>query len=163
MLAGFVGDTSCPVSAQRSLLQEVLWSFFARFAILPKWNKPFVCRPRIRPTPYGSIVKWPESPAALTRSVGASVILVNGALAAYVSRGEKQLALFLPEDEPTRSMVARAIAASLAEIVSTGRRRAMLITEVDGAPVTRSPLAPFLAEAGFVPGGLGYQMRANLR
>ena len=51
--------------------------------------------------PYGTIVKWPRE--GLTRSVGASVILVNGALSAYVSRGEKQLVAFLPDDEPSRT------------------------------------------------------------
>ena len=35
-------------------------------------------------------------------------ILVNGALGAYISRGARQLQVFLPEDEPARSTVARA-------------------------------------------------------
>jgi len=109
--------------------------------------------------PYGSIVKWPESRAALTRSVGASVILVNGALAAYVGRGEKQITLFLPEDEPSRSMVARAVANALASLVRSGARRALLITEIDDAPVAKSALAPMLAEAGFTPSAMGYQLR----
>ncbi|HEX7190702.1 MAG TPA: DEAD/DEAH box helicase, partial [Thermoanaerobaculia bacterium] len=110
--------------------------------------------------PYGSIVKWPESRTALTRSVGASVILVNGALAAYVGRGEKQIATFLPEDEPSRSSAARAVANALASLVRNGARRALLITEVDEAPVAKSALAPMLAEAGFTPSALGYQLRA---
>jgi ATP-dependent Lhr-like helicase len=109
--------------------------------------------------PYGSIVKWPESRAPLTRSVGASVILVNGALAAYVGRGEKQITLFLPEDEPSRSMVARAVANALASLVRSGARRALLITEIDDAPAAKSALAPMLAEAGFAPSALGYQLR----
>ena len=109
--------------------------------------------------PYGSIVKWPESRSALTRSVGASVILVNGALAAYVGRGEKQITLFLPEDEPSRSTVARAVANALASLVHSGARRALLITEVDDAPVAKSPLAAMLAEAGFTPSSMGYQLR----
>src|SRR5205823_10792483 len=33
--------------------------------------------------PYGSIIKWPESMFGLTRSVGASVIIVDGKLVAY--------------------------------------------------------------------------------
>ena len=43
----------------------------------------------------------------LMRVPGASVILVNGMLAAYIGRGEKQLSVFLPEDEPMRGMAAR--------------------------------------------------------
>jgi ATP-dependent helicase Lhr and Lhr-like helicase len=102
--------------------------------------------------PYGALVKWPAP--GLTRSVGASVIIVNGALACYVSRGEKELKVFLPEDEPSRSIVAREIAKSLASLVETGMRRAMLLTEVDEA------IAPFLMEAGFKRTATGYQKRA---
>jgi ATP-dependent Lhr-like helicase len=113
--------------------------------------------------PYGSIVKWPESRVALTRSVGASVIIVNGALAAYVARGEKQIATFFPEDAPARSVAARAVANALASLVRNGVRRALLITEVDDAPVAKSALAPMLAEAGFTPSAMGYQMRSATR
>ncbi|HEX2120331.1 MAG TPA: DEAD/DEAH box helicase, partial [Thermoanaerobaculia bacterium] len=113
--------------------------------------------------PYGAIVKWPESQWTLSRSVGAHVILVNGLMACYVTRGEKQLFLFLPEDEPSRSMVARAVAQTLAAIVQSGRRRALLIAEINDEPASRSPLAPFLAEEGFAATAMGYQMRAAVR
>jgi ATP-dependent Lhr-like helicase len=112
--------------------------------------------------PYGAIVKWPESRVPLTRSVGASVVLVNGALAAYVARGEKQIALFLPEDEPARSVFARAVAKALASLVLSGARRALLITEIDDAPVAKSVVAPMLTEAGFTAGSMGYQMRSRV-
>ena len=110
--------------------------------------------------PYGAIVKWPESPWTLSRSVGAQVILVNGLMACYITRGEKQLYVFLPEDEPSRSMVARAVAHSLASIVLAGKRRAMLIAEINDEPASRSALAPFLAEEGFAATAMGYQLRA---
>lgn len=112
--------------------------------------------------PYGAIVPWPESRWTLSRSVGAQVILVNGMLACYVSRGEKQFYLFLPEDEPVRSMVARQVAKTLAEIVHGGRRRALLINEVNEEPAARSPLATFLAEEGFVATAMGMQLRAAI-
>ncbi len=111
--------------------------------------------------PYGAIVKWPESPWTLSRSVGAQVILVNGLMACYLSRGEKQLYVFLPENEPLRSTVARAVAETLANIVHGGRRRALLVAEINDEPAARSGLAPFLAEAGFVATAMGYQMRAR--
>jgi hypothetical protein len=38
-----------------------------------------------------------------------------------------------------------------------------LITEVDDAPVAKSALAPMLAEAGFTPSAMGYQMRSATR
>jgi ATP-dependent Lhr-like helicase len=109
--------------------------------------------------PYGAIVKWPESGWMLSRSVGAEVILVNGLMACYVSRGEKQFYVFLPEDEPSRSMVAREVAKKLAALVTEGGRRALLIAEVNDEPASRSVLAPFLVEQGFGTTGLGYQLR----
>jgi ATP-dependent Lhr-like helicase len=112
--------------------------------------------------PYGAIVKWPESPYTLSRSVGANVILVNGLMACYVSRGEKQLFLFLPEDEPGRGMVAREVAKRLAAIVREGRRRALLLAEINDEPASRSPLASFLVEEGFVPTAMGLQLRAEV-
>src|SRR4030095_1187427 len=60
--------------------------------------------------PYGTILKWPgnapekgDAGRGAARTVGSLVVLVNGALAAYISRGARQLLVFLPEDEPTRS------------------------------------------------------------
>ena len=111
--------------------------------------------------PYGAIVKWPESKWTLSRSVGAQVILVNGLMACYISRGEKQLIVFLPDDEPVRTHVARAVAQRLAALVTDGPRRAMLITEVNDEPVGRHGIAPFLVEEGFTPTAMGYQLRSS--
>ena len=112
--------------------------------------------------PYGSIVKWPESPFTMSRSVGANVILVNGLLAAYISRGEKQFFVFLPEDQPLRNVVAAEIAKKLASLVHEGKRRALLVAEVNNEPASRSALASFLVEEGFVSTGLGLQLRAEV-
>jgi hypothetical protein len=65
----------------------------------------------------------------------------------------------MPETEPERSESARALATTLASLVSGGRRRALLVGKVDGEDPARSPLAPFLAEAGFLAGSRGYLMR----
>lgn len=109
--------------------------------------------------PYGSVLKWLPSSRPLTRSVGATVILVNGALAAYLARGDRQLATFLPDAEPERSKTGRAIARALIERARTGGEspRGMLIEEINGTPPALHPLSQFLAEAGFVAGALGYQ------
>src|SRR5207247_3226079 len=47
--------------------------------------------------PYGATLKWPPRPStpSPTRSVGATVILVDGALAAYLARGDRQLLTYL--------------------------------------------------------------------
>jgi ATP-dependent Lhr-like helicase len=108
--------------------------------------------------PYGSLLKWPA--AGLMRVPGASVILINGLLGAYVGRGEKQLSVFLPEDEPIRGTVAREIARVLASLVTNGLRRALLIAEINDAPAAKSDLGRYLVEAGFAATALGYQMRA---
>ena len=108
--------------------------------------------------PYGALLKWPVP--GLMRVPGASVILVNGMLAAYVGRGEKQLSVFLPEDEPMRGTTAKEIARVLASLVTNGLRRALLIGEINDAPATKSDLGSYLAEAGFAATAMGYQMRA---
>jgi ATP-dependent helicase Lhr and Lhr-like helicase len=98
-----------------------------------------------------------------TRSFGATVILVNGALAAYLLRGDRQLITFLPDTEPDRSRMGRAVAQVLIDRARAGgdAPRGMLIEEIDGAPPSRHPLSPLLIEAGFVAGAMG--LRATFR
>ena len=95
------------------------------------------------------------------RAVGATVILVNGALAAYLARGDRQLLAFLPESEPERSKTGRAIGQALIERARGGTGgddgpRGMLIEEIDGIVPASHPLAPYLAESGFVAGAMGF-------
>ena len=94
-----------------------------------------------------------------TRSAGAGVILVDGALAAYVGKADRQLLVFLPEDEPTRAAPSRARSARTLFRLATaeGDRAGMLVGEVDGIDVAAHPLAPFLLEAGFVRRATGLQ------
>src|SRR5262249_44221086 len=97
-----------------------------------------------------------------TRTVGSTVLLINGALAAYIARGGRQLAVFLPEDEPARSQVSRALAIRLAAVARGEDGRAgLLISEINGMPAADHPLSPFLIEAGFNPSAMGFQMRRN--
>ena len=138
--------------------------------------------------PYGATLKWPErskaarraprgdrsqggsEPAderregrdaarAPTRSVGASVVLVNGAIAAYLARGDRHLVTWIADTEPERSNVARAVARALVDRARSGADapRGMLIEEIDGMPPANHPLAPFLRQAGFISGALGMQ------
>jgi ATP-dependent Lhr-like helicase len=115
--------------------------------------------------PYGVTLAWPESGSTTdgargpTRSVGAQVIIVDGQLSAYLGRG-RQLFAYLPEAEPDRSRVARALASRLADIARTGEGRVggLLIGEIDGVPATDHALAPYLVEAGFVRSALGFQI-----
>ncbi|MCC7418595.1 MAG: DEAD/DEAH box helicase [Acidobacteria bacterium] len=111
--------------------------------------------------PYGAALAWPGSAGAAAtrpaRAVGATVILVDGALAAFLSRGERQLLTWLPDAEPVRGRVARAIARALLDRARAGgdAPRGMLLEEIDGAPPALHPIAPYLIEAGFLAGALG--------
>jgi ATP-dependent Lhr-like helicase len=126
--------------------------------------------------PYGAALRWPKKPAdhdtasgaasgasadagrGPTRSVGATVILVNGALAAYLPRGDRQLVTFLPDAEPDRSRTGRALARVLIGRARSGDPpRGMLIEEIDGAPPPGHPLTALLTEAGFILGAMGMQ------
>ena len=116
--------------------------------------------------PYGAILKWPQARGdqaardkrGQTRSAGAGVILVNGELAAYVGRADRQFLSYLPEDEPGRSAVAREVAAALFRLATAERDRGgMLIEQIGGTDAGAHPLAPFLREAGFVKRATGFQ------
>jgi hypothetical protein len=80
---------------------------------------------------------------------------VNGALAGYISRGARQVQIMLPEDEPARTTVARAVAARLAALA---RDAGLLIAESDGAPAHEHPGVPFLLEAGFHASAMGFMV-----
>ncbi len=116
--------------------------------------------------PFGTMLAWPAASSGdgagrgPTRTVGATVVLVNGALAAYISRGGRQILVFLPEDEPARSTTGLALAARLGAIARGEDGRAgLLIGEINGAPAADHPFAPFLIDAGFHRSPMGFQMR----
>jgi ATP-dependent Lhr-like helicase len=120
--------------------------------------------------PYGMLIPWPkiegESDEPLThhsmaRTSGASVILVNGQLAAFLRRRNPALRVFLPESEPERSLFARELAKKLAELAirRLNLRHGLLIGEINDAPAREHFLASYLEDARFVNTVLGYQMR----
>ena len=115
--------------------------------------------------PYGSLLRWPatppdagEVPPAFSRSAGTSVILVDGALAAFLRAGNPDVAVCLPEAEPDRSRVCQAVAGELADLAARGEGRSggLLIGTINGRPAARHPLAAWLTACGFVAGNLGY-------
>ena len=110
--------------------------------------------------PYGALLKWPDALDASTplRTVGAQVVLVNGAATAYVARGGRQLRVWLPDDEPERSSAARALARVLADLAL---RDGLLLGEINGAPAEEHRLGAALAEAGFTASALGFSMRRS--
>ncbi|SEG54881.1 ATP dependent helicase, Lhr family [Bryocella elongata] len=121
--------------------------------------------------PYGTLLRWPAPPeegSSLTRSVGARVVLIDGALTAYMRRGNPNIQLLLPEEEPQRSQYARALAEFLVAQVQRednpeGRgRTSMLIASINGVPVAEHPLARVLLDAGFRAAPMGFNVRRGL-
>jgi ATP-dependent helicase Lhr and Lhr-like helicase len=119
---------------------------------------------------YGSVLRWPageeeDGPRMLTRSVGASVILRNGELVAYLRRGNPGLQIFLPAEEPDRSITARDLSQFLATLAQQDMERredhrgGMLISAINGQPAAQHFLASFLQDAGFhlAPQGVNYR------
>ena len=94
--------------------------------------------------PYGGILKWPASPdggRGATRSVGTRVVLVDGELTAWLSRGDRQMLVWLPEDEPQRSRAARALASELARLADAAYgRQGLLVAEINGVAIAGHPL-----------------------
>ncbi|HKP59085.1 MAG TPA: DEAD/DEAH box helicase [Polyangiales bacterium] len=115
--------------------------------------------------PYGAALKWPEvaQGRSLARSAAALVVLINGALAAYLTRGGKQLQVFLPEDEPDRGNLAHALALRLRALASAPERGGLAIAEINGEPAESHALAVALREAGFLPSKQGFYLPRNAR
>ena len=118
--------------------------------------------------PYGALMRWPEG-LGLTRSVGARVVLVDGALVAYLRRGNPNVQVMLPEEQPARSQAARVLAeffvAQVQKLEADGGERGrggMLIAQVNGVSVAEHPMARYLLDAGFVAGGMGFNVRRGL-
>jgi ATP-dependent Lhr-like helicase len=109
--------------------------------------------------PYGAVLPWPkEGGGRAMRAAGTHVALVDGALAAYLGKGEREITPYLPDDEPQRTERARALARALAQWAAATDRRALGWSLVAGEPIARSLLAPFLLDAGFVPSGPGLRL-----
>jgi ATP-dependent Lhr-like helicase len=123
--------------------------------------------------PYGSVLHWPDLPVAeedsesapriLTRAAYAEVVLRNGQLVAWLRRGNPNLLVFLPPEEPERSQAAAGLAHFLCargqERMRASMHQGALITTINGQPVAVHPMAQFLMDAGFHPGPLGMHLR----
>ncbi len=147
--------------------------------LLPDSGKPeFVLLAATDPAnPYGSTLRWPEipveaedsetAPRAITRAAYAQVVLCAGRLVAWLRRGNPNLLVFLPADEPERSQIAEGLARFLAEEGQNRLERdqtgshtsGYLISTINGLPVAAHPLARDLEDAGFHRGPLGMHLR----
>jgi ATP-dependent Lhr-like helicase len=113
--------------------------------------------------PYGALLDWPapsggdgKRPA---RAAGARVVLVDGWLAAWLSRGAKGLLTWLPQEEPERTRTGEAVALAVSGFAraALGKGESTLIAEIDGVSPGSHPLTRWLVAAGFLPGAMGLQ------
>lgn len=129
--------------------------------------------------PYGATLRWPTAeatssevadmdgqPRSLTRSVGASVILRNGEMVAYLRRGNPNLQVFLPPEEPERSQAARDLSQFLVQMTQEELRQregdrgaGLLIAQINSQPAGAHFLARFLQDAGFHVAPNGFNVR----
>ena len=108
--------------------------------------------------PYGGVLRWPAVEGegrGPTRSAGTTVVLVDGRLAAWLGRRDRQLLAWLPEDEPVRTRMARGISAALARLSADPQRQGLLVAEINGTAASDHPLGRYLVEAGFSAGARG--------
>ncbi|MDP9055152.1 MAG: DEAD/DEAH box helicase, partial [Acidobacteriota bacterium] len=113
--------------------------------------------------PYGSLLPWLENSSEhnMARAAGASVVLANGKLVAFLRRRNPAIRVFLPDEEPERSQAARDLAKKMAEIGirRQARRSGLLIETIDDTRAGEHFLGRFLEESGFVLTASGYQLR----
>jgi ATP-dependent helicase Lhr and Lhr-like helicase len=127
--------------------------------------------------PYGATLRWPApegdaeedgQPRSLTRSVGASVVLRNGEMVAYLRRGNPNLQVFLPAEEPERTHAARDLAHFLVEITQRemtaregDRSAGLLVAQINGQPAGTHFMSKFLQDAGFHAAPNGFNVRRS--
>jgi ATP-dependent Lhr-like helicase len=103
------------------------------------------------------------------RSVGASVVLRNGELVAYLRRNNPNLQIFIPAEEPERSNIARDLAHFLARNGQAEMRKheadhrgGLLFSTINGQPAHLHWMSRFLLDAGFQAAPLGFNLRRLL-
>jgi ATP-dependent Lhr-like helicase len=108
---------------------------------------------------YGVALAWPRGTTTrFQRAAGAHVVLVDGALAVFLSGGGRDVVPLLPDAEPDRSRVAGAAAQALAAWARSTGRPALGWASEPGASLAEGPLAGALAEAGFLRSGPGFRL-----
>jgi ATP-dependent Lhr-like helicase len=148
--------------------------------------------------PYGAALGWPNSPRddvegegsdgrpaagaderagprgrRPMRSAGALVVLIDGALAAWLAKdrqsssgsravpwGERALLTFTEGEEIDAARTRTLIAKALADEAARSHGAPFFIDEVDGQPIDESPMAEPLREAGFARTPRGYLKRS---
>ena len=105
-------------------------------------TRPLVLAATDPAQPYGAVLPWPDSAMRPARAAGAHVVLHDGALRAYLERGDKSIVTFGDDHAVWISaLVARK---------TSGRVARVELTKIDGQPVRDHVAAAALRTAGFV-------------
>jgi ATP-dependent Lhr-like helicase len=112
--------------------------------------------------PFGAALAWPRRDDAdrrpFARAAGAYVAMVDGGAILFLERGGRSLSTFPAADDPV--VVGLALRA-LGALVADGRLRELVISRVDGLPMSQSPWRRALLDAGFVAGYRGLTLRGR--
>ena len=123
----------------------------------PEAGKGIVLAAADPANPYGGVLPWPADERTSHRpgrKAGASVVLVDGALAAYVEKGGRTLLTYGDDPAPAIEGLARAVREGLLGTLS--------FEKINGAPIPiEGPLADALRDNGFVPTSKGMRLRAS--
>jgi ATP-dependent Lhr-like helicase len=123
--------------------------------------------------PYGALLKWPALQVKVedgkadetagrgpSRSVGAQVVLVDGAVVLWLSRGGRHAWAWLPDDPLERDRVADLVAAKLAEKAQRRlEKHEGLLLDINGRKPGEHALSAALERAGFHLTAQGLQAR----
>jgi ATP-dependent Lhr-like helicase len=106
--------------------------------------------------PFGGALPWPADDQTAHRpgrKAGASVVLVDGMLAAYLEKGGRSLLLYGDDPAPSIDALARA--------VRDGLLGTLALERINGAQIPmEGPVADALVMNGFVPTSKGMRLRA---
>ena len=83
--------------------------------------------------PYGAALPWPET--GPTRSAGALVVLIDGLLAAHLTRGGKTMTTFFdgfPEGTGTEDELLTMVVGALTDVVGAGRMAPLTVEKLNG-------------------------------
>ena len=85
--------------------------------------------------PYGAALPWPDT--GPTRSAGALVVLIDGLLAAHITRGGKTMTTFFdgfPEGTGTEDDLLSMVVGALTDAVAVGRLSPLTVEKLNGEP-----------------------------
>ncbi|MBV7295921.1 ATP-dependent helicase [Corynebacterium sp. TAE3-ERU12] len=107
--------------------------------------------------PYGAALAWPATPGTrCSRAAGALVVLIDGLLAAFITRGGRNVTVRDEELPATTRDVVAMVYTALATAVEHRRLSPVTVAKINGVAALSSPLAGDFqaAGAGITPKGV---------